>query len=237
MSPLAVDVLSFSALADFWACPRLYHYRHDLKLPSPGRSTEERRQGSWIHAQLDLHAEGLTPPMASDPEHAPQWQAYLAAIAPYTGLPMHSEWACHLPITVADTALWLHGRMDRIYQQGDSLILLDFKTGTGRSEALTALQLDFYAWLLWQAQDLLAERPLSQIIARAIWLRDPAQPLERRLDAERLPQTESQFRALLSALISSGQRDVPAPRSVDGKPWCTMCEYQRLCPEGIHHAD
>lgn len=252
--------ISFSALADFWACPRLYHYRHKLELPVPTRDRAARREGTRLHEQLHLHALGHTPPLAhsSEPEQAARWQAYLEAIAPYQDWEIRSEWACQVPFQLSGPIhqitqqtpeqaeiLWLYGRMDRLYFKADRLVLLDFKTGKGTPLKLLELQLDFYAWLLWQAQSQLVpqqnafQQPFTQIQAQAICLTEELSgPIcERELTAEKVPELSSRFEALLTSLLSPGPHDVPEPRSVNGKPWCTMCEYQRLCPEGSYHAE
>ncbi|HEY9842370.1 MAG TPA: PD-(D/E)XK nuclease family protein [Candidatus Obscuribacterales bacterium] len=233
-----MEIVSFSALADFWACPRLYHYRQEQHLPVPQHHTAARREGSWIHQQLDLHAKGHLPPIATDPAYAGIWQSYLDVISPYAdaGWSCFSEWSCHVPLRLDAEQIWLHGRMDRIYVQNQTLVLLDFKTGRDQPGLLSELQLDFYAWLLWQVQDLLSEQTIGLIEARAVWLAQPGQVMERRLDAAAVPEHGAGFMALLEALLGAGNRDVPAPRSVAGQPWCTMCEYQRLCPEGSFYA-
>lgn len=234
--PVTMEILSFSALADFWACPRLYHYRHELRLPVPQHQTETRRRGSRIHQQLDLHAQGHTPPMAQDADDAPLWQNYLQAIGPYQGLACFSEWSCHLPLQLQGETIWLHGRMDRLYLDDRTLILLDFKTGCGAPGPREALQLDFYAWLLWQAQSLLAPAGIERIIARALCLAEPDLTLERIYTAANQRALGESFGVLIESMLDAGSRDVPAPRSVAGEPWCTMCEYQRLCPEGSYYA-
>lgn len=230
--------LSFSALADFWACPRLYHYRHELELPVPARDRVARREGTRLHEQLHLHALGHTPPLATDPEQAARWSAYLQAIAPYQGRECRSEWACQIPVTIAGQELWLQGRVDRLYLTDDTLVLLDFKTGSGTPLKLLELQLDFYAWLLWQAQSQLRTQAFRRILAHAISLSEelPGTICERELKAENVPELSARFEAMLTHLMSPGPHDVPEPRSVNGKPWCTMCEYQRLCPEGSYYA-
>lgn len=233
---VTMEILSFSALADFWACPRLYHYRHELRLPVPQHQTETRRRGSWIHQQLDLHAQGHTPPMALDSDYAELWRNYLAAIAPYAHLPCFSEWACQLPLQLQGETVWLHARMDRLYLAERTLILLDFKTGSGFAGPREQLQLDFYAWLLWQAQSLLASAGIDTIRARTLSLAEPDAGLERSYTAEDQLALGERFGGLIEAMLDAGSRDVPAPRSVAGEPWCTMCEYQRLCPEGSYYA-
>lgn len=232
----ASDMISFSALADYWCCPRLYHYRHELNLPAPlTRHDEAAREGSRIHAWLDLHARGLTPPMATDPVYGSLWQAYLTAIAPYAGCDCKSEWACNVPIAITAETLWLHGRLDRVYRQDQTLVILDFKTGEGEPGPLESLQLDFYAWLLWHCREQLGTG-ITRIDAIAVWLRVPGQSLTRSLSADGVAALTAEWAARLEAMLGPGTHDVPAPRYLDGSPWCTMCEYQRLCPEGIHHA-
>lgn len=228
-----MELIAFSALADYWSCPRLYHYRHELRLPQPAHDNALRRRGNWIHQQLDLHAQGLTPLLASDAAEAAVWRAYTDAIGPYAGWQCFSEWSCHVPLTLGGRRVWLHGRMDRLYLRDTSLILLDFKTGEVPGP-LAGLQLDFYAWLLWQARERLA--PFASLTARVLPLSDPASGEIRAYTPAQLEALAATFLPTLEALLDSASRDVPAPRSVAGEPWCTMCEYQRLCPEGSYYA-
>lgn len=229
------EVVSFSDLADFWCCPRLYHYRQELKLPPPMHQGEARREGSWIHQQLDIHAQGLTPQIATDTAWQALWKAYLETISPYADWHCLSEWGCHLPLRIDGEEIWLHGRMDRIYHQGDKLVLLDFKTGENgvhEPDPSQTFQLEVYAWLLWQVQDLLPpDRPLQQIQARAIWLKT-GERVEHILTNDSVPDIGARVQALLEGLLSPGSHDVPAPRSVAGRPWCTICAYRQICPEG-----
>lgn len=233
-----MQIISFSQLADYWACPKLFDFRHLLKLPSPGQLQAERRRGQQIHAQLHLHALGHQPALASDPEQAELWQNYLSAIEAYADSPLWSEWECRIPRQLAQQQIWLYGRMDRLYLQAGKLILLDFKT-SGSPSPLSHLQLEFYAWLLWQAKGLLSPEPIEQIEARTLWLDQPLEAGERSFKAADMPALENYFEELLSKMLPAkleGGFKLPAPRSVAGQPWCTMCEYQRLCLEGRTHA-
>jgi len=235
-------LLSVSALQTWWACPRLYAYRYELQVPSLSLETSSSQQGSWIHAQLHQHTtQAALPELASDPQYAALWQVYLKAIEPFATQQVWSEWACHVPLTLPAETLWLTGRLDRIYLDPltRQVTLLDWKTGQGSPSESTALQLELYAWLLWRAQSLLSAEPLAGITARALWLNQAG--LEQTqtwlpADFEALEARLQQLVAPLSPARTEPLARIPRPRSVGGRVWCTMCEYQRLCPEGQYHA-
>lgn len=231
-----MQVLSFSQLQAFWACPRLHYYRYQLQVPSPQSEAQETREGVWIHEQLHLAYLGRDCELAQRPEWARLWQRYQAEIAPFAQAGSWSEWDCHVPLNHFQPPLWLTGRLDRIYLQQQTLTLLDWKTSHRGPNASTQLQLDFYAWLLWQARSLLAKQPLQKIRARAVWLNLPDTALEREFEAADIPALGARFQDLLDPLQQEAPPSLPQPRSADGRLWCTMCEYQPLCPEGKYHA-
>lgn len=240
-----MPVLSVSALQAYWSCPRRYAYAYEggaLQMPA---SSAASARGSAVHLQLHQHALQPGVPVALAQSEPALWQRYQAAIAPYQegAWECYSEWACHVPLLPASDsapALWLTGRLDRVYVDaaGQQAVILDWKTGTGRPGALNALQLQAYAWLVWQARSLLQVSELQQIESRAIWLEQDDQALDQTYAAAELEALSDQWQALLADFypLPEGLR-VPRPRSDGDRVWCTMCEYQRLCPEGQYHAE
>ena len=229
-----MQLISFSQIADFWACPKLYEYRQVLKYPGLKRNTQARIQGKWLHQQFHLHALGHEVPLAQDPSYAELWQHYLNEIAAYADWQCHSEWSCHIPWK-PNESIWLFGRIDRLYIKDREIVLLDFKTGESQSE-LQTLQIKFYATLLWQTRSVLDVPELEQIRARVLNL-NQGKATELVFTAHTIQQAEQELEPLLQALShKKSERYYPAPRSAQGQPWCTMCEYQGLCLEGRNYA-
>ncbi|MBF2052006.1 MAG: PD-(D/E)XK nuclease family protein [Candidatus Sericytochromatia bacterium] len=240
-----MPVLSVSALQAYWSCPRRYAYAYEggaLKLPD---SSAASARGSAVHLKLHQHVLQPQNPAPLAEQDPALWQRYQAEIASYQAPEWrcYSEWACHVPLlpaTESAPALWLTGRLDRVYvhASGERAVILDWKTGAGRPGPLNTLQLQAYAWLVWQARSLLQAVDLQQIEARAIWLEQDDQQLSQAYTPSELNDLSGQWQAMLADFypLPEGLR-VPRPRSDDDRVWCTMCEYQRLCPEGQHHAE
>lgn len=196
-------------------------------------------RGQRVHAELYRHALGLPSQLAIEPAEARLWQRYLAVLAPYAQAAwQRSEWTLRVPFykaEQADVRAWLLGRCDRLIWQDGQLTLLDWKTGSGGPSEQTDLQLRFYAWLLWQSRDVLPA-PIDSVAVRAVWLEQDGVEQATCLEVPALEALAETFVPLIQACLASGSDALPAPRSVAGKIWCTLCEYQRLCPEGINHA-
>lgn len=240
-----MPVLSVSALQSYWSCPRRYAYAYEggaVQLPAASAASAH---GSAVHLQLHQHALQPQAPAPLAEQDSALWQRYQAAIAPYQAPEWrcYSEWACHVPLLPATATapdLWLTGRLDRVYvaAAGQQAVILDWKTGHSGPGPLNGLQLQAYAWLVWQARSLLQAAELQQLEARAIWLEQDDQALDQTYSAAELEALSGQWQALLADFYPppEGLR-VPRPRSDGDRVWCTMCEYQRLCPEGQHHAE
>lgn len=231
-----MHVLSFSQIQAYWACPRLHYYRYFLRVPSPQSDTQQAREGSWIHEQLHLDYLGQHSELAHQPEWSQIWAAYQHEISAYTHAGSWSEWTCHVPLASASGRVWLTGRLDRVYLHNQVLTILDWKTGHAGPGESTALQLDFYIWLAWMARTLLAEQAIERIRARAVWLDLPGTVLEKEVSSAEISALSVYFKNLLQPLQAEETVSLADPRSVNGHPWCTMCEYQPLCPEGKYHA-
>ncbi|MGV3525913.1 MAG: PD-(D/E)XK nuclease family protein [Candidatus Sericytochromatia bacterium] len=234
----SLPLLSWSALQAYWSCPRRYAWRYQERLRQQDASAASER-GQQVHAELHRHALGLSSQLASDPAEARLWQRYRAVMSSYAEASwQRSEWTLRVPFQTAEQAeirAWLLGRCDRLLWQAGQLTLLDWKTGSGGPSEQSALQLRFYAWLLWQARATLPT-PLTQIEVRAVWLEQEGVEQTEQLTPAALEALTESFAPLIEGCLACGPHALPAPRSVMGKIWCTLCEYQRLCPEGINHA-
>lgn len=238
--------LSYSQVWAFWSCPRLSHYLAQplLRLQRPW-SQAAGRTGSAVHQVLHLaatavHAETL-PQVQDLQQQSPQvWENYTSALREIPGQPERvlSEWECCVPLP-ADWQLpyVLTGRLDRLVIEKDRAWVLDWKTGQARDPDAIHLQLRFYAWLVYLAREALCPA-MTEVRATAHYL-DTGHREERVLTLEQAEAEGDFFRQLLTAYHEQQQAEVqgiPNPRSTSEGPWCTMCEYQRLCPEGKYHA-
>ncbi len=236
------ELISFSMLQAFWCCPRLYHYRYLERLPGLSSDSLSSQVGRRIHEQLHHDFLGLKTPLSTEPEQAPLWQKYQAAIAPYQAWQGRSEWSGHLPFAAGEQTIWLVAQIDRLYFDSERLLILDWKTGQSgksRQSGLAQLQMQFYAWLLWQHKAHFADS-IQQIETQLHYLNgdlNSEEPvISQCYDASRIADLDTQFNELIQNFLGSSHPEVPAPRSVQGDLWCKMCEYNRLCPEGRNHA-
>ena len=227
--------LSFSMLQAFWLCPRLYHYRYLECLPGIANDSLDSRAGSRLHEQLHHDFLGIETPLSTDPEYELLWQQYQAAIAPYQGWDSRSEWRCHLPFTSGEQSIWLTGQLDRLYFDKDTAVIMDWKTGSPGLTALPQLQMQFYAWLLWQNKSLLSAT-IQRIETQWHYLNRPNEVTTAHYGAQEIAALDDLFNPLIQTFLSTAHPEVPEPRSVDGELWCKMCEYNRHCPEGRNHA-
>lgn len=225
-------VVPFSELLSFWSCSRRYYYAYELKVPGLAQDPQAGRRGSWIHAQLHQAYLGLPCALSENPDYAEQWARYQEVIAEFAQAQGRSEWACHVPLG----ALWLTGRLDRLYIQEQALTILDWKTGSAPPSAATEFQLDVYACLLYLARETLGLDEIESITASAINLNDRAWDLHRDYAVEQIEALLPEIAALAEELVQSQRPEVPRPRYLKERVWCTMCEYQPLCPEGSLHA-
>jgi putative RecB family exonuclease len=139
-----------SKLATFADCPRRYRYAYvDRPTPQKGPAWAHNSVGSAVHAALrswwDLPLSKRTavsvrqllysvwsPAGFRDVEQSDRWRARAAAwLTDYVGGLDPGEEPVGLERQVATTTerLALSGRVDRIDQRGDELVIVDYKTG------------------------------------------------------------------------------------------------------------
>jgi hypothetical protein len=241
-----VRFLSYSQLWDFWTCPRLSTYRQQpqLRRQSPWQQASVRK-GTRVHHFLHQATvlsdveQKKSPAFQQFISDYPQiWSSYQQLIAAHNGsassecvldVPLPGDW--NLPYV-------LTGRLDRLIAEQQQALILDWKTGQFKDAESARLQLRFYAWLVWLARETLPF-PVAEVIAEAHYLE--SKHCERwALTPENSAAETSFFYDLLHDYHRQQIRaseGIPNPRSTSEGLWCTMCEYQRLCPEGRYHAE
>ena len=139
-----------SKLATFSDCPRRYRFAYvDRPTPPKGPPWAHNSVGSAVHAALrswwELLLERRTPAAARqllysvwsvngfrDAEQAQRWRAVAAGwLTEYvTGLdPTDEPVGTERQVAATTERLALSGRVDRIDQRGDELVIVDYKTG------------------------------------------------------------------------------------------------------------
>jgi hypothetical protein len=149
-----IHQISSDALKSWSRCKRQFYYKHVKKLQWPS-DIQHFSLGKDVHKLLDYQARGLDCNLLLG--QAPlnvriSWQKLMAD--PVVHLPVvANEWAFHVPVAIQSEeqmeqplALspelaaqqqptrrveWLTGRIDRVARDGDKILVIDWKTGTG----------------------------------------------------------------------------------------------------------
>src|SRR4051794_4533494 len=243
-----------SKLASYADCPRRYRFAY-LTRPTPpkGPPWAHNTVGSTVHAALrswwELPLGKRTPAAARqllygvwsrtgfrDEEQADRWRARAAGwLTDYvSGLDADEE-----PVgterTVGATTerLALSGRIDRIDQRGDELVVVDYKTGrvpSTEDEARGSPALAIYV---------LGVRRTLRRACRRVELHHLPSGTVAAFEHDDASLREHQQRAedvaaaigAASAELARGAHPDSAFPAVSG-PGCRWCEFRRSCPEG-----
>lgn len=239
--------LSYSQLWAFWTCPRLSDYLSQAPLRlQQSWSQSAGRQGVQVHQALhEVFLQGGSPELPAVQRlqglYPEVWQHYTQLMAELEQDPVtsaYSEWEGCVPLPEAwGLPYVLTGRFDRLVVQDHVCWVLDWKTGQPKDTDAIHLQLRFYAWLVWLLR---AESfpEVTEVRATAHYLHTGHRETLT-LSALQAESETAFFRTLMTAYHAQHQAEtqgIPHPRYTSEGPWCTMCEYQRLCPEGKYHA-
>lgn len=244
--------LSASQVEQLRRCPYQFFARTLLRLSEPEeleRELEKRDYGSWLHAVLHrFHLEGggdaealhaaaetelqalghepaaMLPYRASFEAFAPAYLAWWARrqAAGWRWLDGESELRVQ-PAALAPTGL--HGRLDRLDEQGMRWYVVDYKTGSPATlkqnvkQPLEDTQLAFYAALL-------AGRAPGPVEAAYLTLDEPEAP-----QLIEHPEVQASAAALLDGLGGELQRlraGAALPALGEGVA-CEFCEVRGLC--------
>jgi ATP-dependent helicase/nuclease subunit A len=232
-------VISPTALADFDRCPRQFHFRHQLKLPehasgsAPASSASASAMGTVAHAVL----ERLYPDAPNESEisrlvdllgipaglDAEQRSAIVRDLVRYmakfaAGAPTMREvpFFCHIGET-----LFVRGQIDALVEQGDRVIVRDYKYARAADQAsLYQVQMEAYALA---AADAYAE---SGIEAEIVFLRDDSVAIS--MTVPPLPQMRTHIlslgREIVTAQTSGDYPKKPPNRSICQKLNCGFVE-------------
>jgi hypothetical protein len=125
--------LASDSLKSWSRCKRQFYYKYVRRLQWPA-DIQHFRLGRDVHKLLDYQARGLDCEVLL--RNAPEdvrlsWRKLLAH--PIVQLPViANEWAFHAPIRHENGETdWLTGRIDRVARDGERVLIIDWKTGTG----------------------------------------------------------------------------------------------------------
>ena len=125
--------ISSDAFKSWSRCKKQFYYKYVRRLQWPS-DIRHFRLGRDVHKLLDYQARGLDCDvlLTNAPDDVRfSWQKLLPH--PIVNLPVvANEWAFHVPIQLPNkNTEWLTGRLDRVARDGDRILIIDWKTGTG----------------------------------------------------------------------------------------------------------
>jgi RecB family exonuclease len=242
-----------SRLAAF-DCPRRYRFAYvDRPAPARGPATAHNTLGAVVHVALhrwwQLDRDKRTPEAAAvlidrtwqsagfrDEAQAVQWRAiaqrwvrrYAARLDP-DDEPVGVERSVATPAA----GLVIEGRVDRIDDRGDALVVVDYKTGRTApthddvrgSQALALYVLAVRRTLRRACTRVeLHHLPTDRVVA----FEHTDESLARHL--QRAQQTADDIVAATDTLASGADRDDVFPARPS--PGCSWCDFRAHCPEG-----
>jgi RecB family exonuclease len=243
-----------SKLACFSDCPRRYRFTYvERPQPPKGPPWAHNTVGSAVHAAMrswwELPVEKRTPAAARqllygvwsrtgfrDEEQADRWRARAAGwLSDYVaGLdPLDEPAGTERTVGATTDRLALSGRVDRIDQRGDELVVVDYKTGrvpSTEDEARGSPALAIYV--------LGVRRTLRRACSRVELHHLPSgtvaafEHTEKSLanHVRRAEDTAADIETAAAALADGQDVDVAFP-PVTG-PQCSWCDFRPSCPAG-----
>ena len=240
-------VLSASQADSYTRCPRRYAFERRLRIDSGGSSYQEL--GSVVHRTLerveraaaergDERASTEEALSALDDEFDPEafgggpwgeaWHARARTIVER----LYELWPGDGPGVAFEQEIDLElggtrwvGRIDRVERRGDSLHVVDYKTGTGKptvGEAAVSLQLGLYLLGLRDRRD-------EPVAGAEYWypaadMRRAKSVVVRRLDPDRLDEVRDALDASAAGITAEDWRTIPGTH-------CERCPVKLVCPE------
>jgi len=238
--------LSFTQVDDYLTCPRKYHLRHIVHVPTPPHhalvlgnalhqavalANDARRRGRPV-TETDLHetlrAHWSSEGFLSADHEAARFSAGVAALTRFfehsAAEPEAQVLAVERPFSVRFGQDRVRGRYDVVRAVEGRTVITDYKSGDvrdavrARERARSALQLQLYA-LAWEAEH--GTRPdaveLHFLEGDVV---GQVTPSDRQLEHARAKV------ATAATGIRSGMFE-----ATPGYPACQWCPYRRICPE------
>jgi len=242
------------SLADFSDCPRRYRYANiDRPTPARGPRYAHHTVGTALHQVLaswwDLPVEKRTPGAARqllysawtpagfrDAEQSDRWRARAAGwLTDYvTGLdPTEEPRARERTVSTMTERMTLSGRVDRIDERGDELVVVDYKTGRVPStddEARGSQALALYVLAVRRT----LRRPCNRVELHHLptVIVASSEPTEKSLanHVRRAEDVAVDIGAATQAMDAGQDPDEAFP-AVPGRQ-CSWCDFRPSCPTG-----
>ena len=239
------QMLSFTQIDDYLACPRKYHFRHVMRVPTP--SHHALVFGNAIHqavavanvallrgqvadetavlATLEAHwsSEGFLSAEHEVARFAAAQVALRRFLERTARQPGQRVVAVERPFSVRIGDARVRGRYDAVREVDGATIITDYKSGDvrdpvrARERARDALQLQIYA-LAWEAEH--GSRPAA---AELHFLEGDV--------VGRVTATDRQLERAAQKVNTAGAGiRAGAFEATPGFPACDWCPYRRICP-------
>jgi hypothetical protein len=235
-------VISPTALADFDRCPRQFHFRHQLKLPehqsggaTASSASASMAMGTVAHAVLErLHSDapneseisklvdllGIPAGLDSGERSAivADLARYMVKFASSPPAAREVPFFCHM-----GEALFVRGQIDAFVEQGDCLIVRDYKYARAADQAsLYQVQMEAYALAVADAY------PESRVETEIVFFKDDCVTIPVMLPP--LPQMRTRIlslgREIVAAQTSGNYSKNPLNRDICHK---LNCGFVELC--------
>jgi DNA helicase-2/ATP-dependent DNA helicase PcrA len=221
---------SVTALVTFASCPLRFHWSAVDRLPR--RPAPQLRHGIELHRRIELHQRsGLPIEEAGEALYdLPADQGQRSRSDPFAAF-LASRFAARSPILVeapfelAVGDARVAGRIDAVYADAHGgWEVVDFKSGSPRSDPARRVQLEAYAVAVADAGLADPPPPRTRVTFAYLGGRQPRE-VSADVDAAWLGTARRRL-SDLTARAASGERH-PAP-----SPACRNCDFARFCPEG-----
>jgi len=239
------DNFAFSQnnLQDYVDCPRRFELRYLKKLAWPAIQSEpvlavERHMqlGERFHRMLQQHQSGLPADvvgvMASEPELAEWWQAYLDA-APD---PLPEKRLVEYTLAAPFAGFRLVAKYDLLaIAPGERVVIVDWKTSTKKPKRqilLDRLQTRLYPFLLVEAgKGINGGNPVTpEQVELIYWFTAaPRSPEHFPYSAELYDKDKGFLLNLIADVVNASGTDFPL---TSDQKLCRFCNYRSLCNRG-----
>ncbi len=255
--------LSPSVLTDYIDCPLKFYYKHILRLEAPKEDDDKTSLvfGTFFHASAEhFELSGRKASLAECMEqayeqlkqeekglisqfHRDMVENYLRGLQSYyERMPdrhfQEAEKEFVMNVAMEGMQLKFGGKIDRIDQEGENLILCDYKTGGNDEQykqidslfepekadrAKYLFQIMFYAWLLWK------QKPIGvQILYIHKLQSKDYKPKVLTYDLQTHNQFDQKIKEYIKELFDTSEGKMWNSKPSEKK--CRYCDFSSLCP-------
>jgi CRISPR/Cas system-associated exonuclease Cas4 (RecB family) len=218
------DSYAVNQLKTWSKCQKKYEFDYVRKLNWPS-NPKNFRLGKGVHQLLDYESRNLPiEPILQDTDEDIHQVWSILHRCRWATLPIIvSEWGFSLEVD----GKWIYGRIDRIVRDGDTIHILDWKTGTGIPKFPEEdWQTLIYLYAVYTAQrDLGISIRSDQLVFTYVQVRK-GQVVERQIPySDAMHQhTAQKLAETFRAIESTGSFRLPGPTCPD-----SFCPYRKIC--------